>query len=195
MYLRSVYCSGNISVRIVASKTQVAPLKRQTIPRLELLGANILARLVNCVLRSFTTSVEVYCWTDSFAVLCWIRNNKPWRQYVQHQVREIRELTDQNAWRFCPGPSNPADIPSRSCVGHELMNSELWWNGPEFLQKPPEFWPDLPTCYHSNVADDELIRNPPLITRTLVSASEELLTYNVSHIIDITRFSSRLKVL
>jgi len=75
------------------------------------------------------------------------------------------------------------------------MNSELWWKGPEFLRKPPEFWPDLPTRYQSNIADDELIRNPPLITHTLVSALEELPTCNVSDVIDITCYSSRLKVL
>ncbi len=43
VYLRSVYENGTIQVRLVALKTQVAPLKRQSIPRLELLGALILA--------------------------------------------------------------------------------------------------------------------------------------------------------
>jgi len=75
------------------------------------------------------------------------------------------------------------------------MNGELWWKGPKFLQKLPEFWPDLPNCYQPNIADDESIRNPPLITHTLVSALEELPTYNVSDVIDITCYNSRLKVL
>ena len=194
VYVRSVYCSGNISVSLVASKTRVAPLKRQTIPRLELLGANVLARLVNCVASSFL-NVEVCCWTDSFTVLCWIRNSKPWRQYVQHRVQEIRRLTGQDTWRFCPGSCNPADIPSRSCLGQELIDSELWWKGPDFLRSAPEFWPDMPACRQSNIADEELIRNPPLITHSLVSAADEHPTCTVSDVIDITRYSSRLKVL
>ena len=64
--MRSVYHNGNISVSLVASKTQVAPLKNQTIPRPELFGANI---LVNCVASIFVNA-EVCCWTDSFTVLC-----------------------------------------------------------------------------------------------------------------------------
>ena len=44
-------CSNGISKRMtfVASKTRVAPTKRQTVPRLELLGALLLARLIACV--------------------------------------------------------------------------------------------------------------------------------------------------
>ena len=194
VYLRSVYRSGNISVSLVVSKTRVAPLKKQTIPCPELLGANILAHLVNRDAGSFA-SVEVCCWTDSFTELCWIRNSKAWRQYVHHRVQEIRRLTGQGIWRFCPGSYNPADIPSRSCLGQELINSELWWKGPEFLRKPPELWPDMPICYQSNVADDKLVRNPPLITHALVSATGKHPTCTVSDVIDIACYSSRIKVL
>ena len=38
---------GNIEVCLVASKTRVTPMKRQSIPRLKLLGALLLARLLN----------------------------------------------------------------------------------------------------------------------------------------------------
>ena len=44
VYLRMVTESGTVT-RIVASKTRVAPLSKQTFPRLELLGAVILSRL------------------------------------------------------------------------------------------------------------------------------------------------------
>ena len=46
VYLRTVYDDGKtINTNVIASKNHVAPLKKQTIPRLELLGATILAPL------------------------------------------------------------------------------------------------------------------------------------------------------
>ena len=51
IYVRSIYEDGRIDVKLVASKTKVAPLKKQSIPRLEieLLGATILVRLAKTV--------------------------------------------------------------------------------------------------------------------------------------------------
>lgn len=43
VYLWTVYSNGGVDVCLVASKTHVAPLKQQTILRLELLGATLLA--------------------------------------------------------------------------------------------------------------------------------------------------------
>ena len=56
VYLRTVYDidDGTVSVCLVASKIRVSPVKKQTIPRLELLGALILTRfadtVMNCIL-------------------------------------------------------------------------------------------------------------------------------------------------
>lgn len=47
VYVRSNYNDGQFEVGLVPSKTRVAPIKRQTIPRLKLLGALILAHLAN----------------------------------------------------------------------------------------------------------------------------------------------------
>ena len=41
IYLRNEYTDGTISVRLVAAKTRLAPLKTISIPRLELTGAVI----------------------------------------------------------------------------------------------------------------------------------------------------------
>ena len=53
VYLRTEYPDGSVDVKFVASKTRVAPVKRQSIPHLELLGAVILARLAHTILSLF----------------------------------------------------------------------------------------------------------------------------------------------
>ena len=123
VYLRTTYEDGVVDVRLVASKSKVFPIKEQTIPRLELLGANILARLTDSVsiaLKPNVDNIRRFHWTDSSAVLCWIRNEKPWKQYVSQRVREIRNLTERESWNHCPGIMNPADLPSRGIRVDEM---------------------------------------------------------------------------
>ena len=45
--------------------------------------------------------------------LCWIKNERTWKPYVQNRVEKIRQLSHWDTWRHCPGDLNPADIPSR----------------------------------------------------------------------------------
>ena len=151
VYLRTVYEAGDVDVRLIASKTKVAPLKKQSIPRSELMGAYILSKKqVDTVCHAFKLlpfEIDVYYWVDSFTTLCWIKNHRPWRQYFlfQHRVNVIRKLTDIEKWRFCPGNMNPADKPSRGCSGKDLVESELWWSEPTFLREPSNLWPETPS--------------------------------------------------
>ena len=60
----------------VTSKTQVAPLKALTIPRLELLSAVLLARLITSISESLSTTIDLSeprCFTDSQVTLFWIK--------------------------------------------------------------------------------------------------------------------------
>ena len=73
LYLR-VYdvASGVATSNLVASKTRVAPLEEQTIPRLELLAALILARLLARVRQILHGSVQIereYCFSDAAVAL------------------------------------------------------------------------------------------------------------------------------
>ena len=92
VYLRCFYSDGTVEVKLMTSKTRVAPIKGQTIPCLELLGAVILARLMHSAhsaLQSLHRDVRMFYWTDSYTTLCWIRNQKPWKQYIMQRVTEI----------------------------------------------------------------------------------------------------------
>ena len=124
-------------VRFVSSKTRVAPLSEQTIPRLELLSAVVLSRLIHSVKEALSSEMKIdklFCWTDSKIAWYWIvQSQKEWKPFVQHRVDEIRKLVPEECWNHCPGADNPADLLSRGMDCRELETSVLWWNGPKWL--------------------------------------------------------------
>ena len=159
------------------------------------MGAYILSKLVDTVCNAFKLlpfEVDVYYWVDSFTTLCWIKNHRPWKQYVQHRVDVIRKLTDIEKWRFCPGNMNPADIPSRGCSGKDLVESELWWSGPTFLREPSNLWPETPSTSALNITSEELVKHTPAaITHSLATAALNRTLYdNLEEIMDIERYGS-----
>ena len=199
VYLRTEHSIGEVDTNLIASKTRIAPIKKQTIPRLELLGANVLARLVDTVIKALTSVKEiakVILWTDSFTTLCWIRNHKVWKTYVQNRVNEIRQLTSNFEWRPCPGHLNPADLPSRGCSGPELARTENWLKGPEFLRKSKENWPrdPLPSSSDHNEAYNEMMKIPTPVVHSLSGISLHGFL-NIEEILDPQRYSTKLKLL
>lgn len=73
VYLRTETDEASLC-RLLCSKTRVAPVKKVTIPRLELLSALLLARLISTLQRALATEVlvDVTCYCDSKVALFWI---------------------------------------------------------------------------------------------------------------------------
>lgn len=138
VYLRLTLTDGSVVTPLVMSRARVAPLKRVTLPRLELLGALLAARLLSFVLQALKLPPETRyrCWTDSTIVLCWIRGEPTrWKQFVRNRVSEIHNLTDPAMWAHCPGRDNPADLVTRGVFAAELTGCAFWFSGPDWLRE------------------------------------------------------------
>ena len=200
IFIRVEYQDGEIESRFISSKTHVAPLKQHSIPRLELMGATLLAKHMNSVVSVinipfYKAKIEIHYWVDSLTTLCWIRNVKPWKQFVQNRVDNILKLTDRNQWKFCPGSLNPADIPSRGIRGSSLPGNQVWWHGPNFLSGPCSAWPNSITTEGQNNEDaaKEIVKSPLNVTFALtLGVCHEI---KLADLIDINRFSSIDRVL
>ena len=147
VYIR-LTTSGTSSVCLLASKTRVAPLIGESIPRLGLMAALTLANLMTAVHEALTCTMKidaVFNWTDSQIVWWWInREFKQFKLFVQNRVQKIRSLWSKDHWRYCPSESNPADIASRGSKSSVLAHSDLWWKGAPFLKEGEVQWPNLP---------------------------------------------------
>ena len=196
VYLRSRYDDGRIEVKLATSKAKVAPTTKQSTPRLELLGALSLARLVNKFNSAIEGNNRIVYWCDSETTLCWIKNRRVWKQYVQNRVEEIRSLTTKNSWRHCPGPLNPADLPSRGSTSTTLVTCETWWKGPKFLYLSESEWPEDRTSQSEDeVALQEVVKTPPTTVHSLVNTSASMPENKIDHIVDINRFHDLTKLL
>jgi len=137
--------------------------------------------LVSTVRKSLNSlpHLNYFYWTDSTGVLFWIRNNKPWRQYVAHRVNEIRALLLQEEWNHCPRSVNPANLLSRESKGFDLSQNQHWWNGPEFLCKPKAEWPDTTDFSNIEEASHELIKDVPVISHSYAILSTQFRLQNI----------------
>ena len=162
------------------------------------MGATILTRLIESISFSLVPTLgklENFYWVDSVVVLCWIKNNKPWKQFVQRRVEEIRKSSSKNAWRFCPGSKNPADLPSRGTSGTDLKSNETWWKGAEFPQRPEEEWPNDMTCEKMDpTAVAEITKHNPAVIHSLANQTKPLIP-DISSVIECQRFSTKKRLL
>ncbi|XP_064394514.1 uncharacterized protein LOC135341786 [Halichondria panicea] len=173
-------------MRFVVAKTRVAPLKKQTVPRLELLSAVLLARLMNTTKLSLNPEIEIssfHCFIDSQVALCWIRNiGKSWKPFVQNRVSEIRNLFPVECWNHIPGVENPADVPSRGTTPLELLVNKLWRDGPS-----------MPFRYSDKATDDDLpsecLEELPASEKRAVHGLLTIEESSVTNLIQVNNFS------
>ncbi|XP_059222185.1 uncharacterized protein LOC131996637 [Stomoxys calcitrans] len=142
LYVR-IEVNDSIATNLVLSKTRVAPIKTLSIPRLELCGAALLADMIDGIIPQLNVdSYSIYCWTDSTIVLSWL--SKPpcyWATFVANRVSKIVEVISPSNWSHVTSECNPADLASRGVYPRDLLESRLWWKGPQWLMESCDSWP------------------------------------------------------
>ncbi|XP_054710302.1 uncharacterized protein LOC129220001 [Uloborus diversus] len=189
-YFRCAKNYNEIRTSLVWAKCRVSPIKRLTIPRLELMGAIIAARMCKYLKTVFSSHVlDVHIWSDSIVVLHWIKGSPiNWKPFVANRVEEIQSLTNPRIWSFTPGKANPGDLLTRGESLTSLVENTLWFEGPDWLSMPKERWPKHDILPSNN---DYLIEKRSKLNSIQFSCNVKLLT---EPLLDLGKFSKLNRV-
>ena len=94
VYIQMTDSEDKVHTSLVVAKTKVAPIKRLTIPRLELCGTYLLTKILYHVREVLKISFSrVFAWTDSTIVLDWLKGNPQWfKQFVGNRISVMMDL-------------------------------------------------------------------------------------------------------
>ena len=159
VYLRAQYGQETFSLNLIMAKARVSPLRQLSIPRLELQGAVLGARLCASVKKELgEIATRIFYWCDSQTVLQWIHSKTcKYHAFVAHRVTEISDTSTAIQWRHVPGELNPADDGSRGIPALHLTSQHRWFRGPDFLLMPDSYWPAPIEIPEPSTEDPEVV--------------------------------------
>ncbi|XP_026686181.1 uncharacterized protein LOC103518638 isoform X2 [Diaphorina citri] len=203
IYSRVQLKDGSITVQLVCAKSKVAPLKVETIPRLELCSLLLLSKLMKSVIDTYSVKYKMsgyFGLTDSTVALCWVHGSPlQWNVFVANRVSKIQNNLDCKVIYHIPGTDNPADSLSRGEMPAQFVENEFYRHGPLWLSQEISSWPitsysdlkigDVPEGKHTSVfvATEEINSAHPLKDLVLRASSWSKLLKTVTYILKFLR--------
>lgn len=187
VYWRSMK-NGQPSIKLLAAKAKVTPLKPISIPRLELQAALLGCRLASNIQTEIQSKItKKFYWSDSRTTLAWIKSDpRTFKTFVAHRLAEIEDATKTTEWRWVPTAHNVADDATRA-VPQKFDSSHRWFNGPEFLTRDQSEWPEDKSSPNTSITGEE--------RKIVATATPCLRGYDAPPIPNPTRFSSWKRLL
>ena len=154
VYLRTTCTDATITTALVIAKSKVTPLKKLTIPKLELCAVLLTSKLVQTVSAQLSVDPSnVFGWSDSTITLQWLRTHHSLKTYVSNRVTATTSRLPASHWKHVPTRDNPADINSRGMTITELIDTSIWWEGPPWLRDSPDHRPSQPEALSGQVPE------------------------------------------
>ena len=184
---------GRRKSSLLVAKTKVAPVKTQSVPRLELCATLLCTRLYQSVIKSIGQTPivieETIAWTDSTIVLCWLsKEPSRWSTFVSNRISEIQS-ENKLKWNHACSHENNADPASRGINPDEMNQHDQGWKGPKWLITG-EFPKSL-----SIVETSEELKKSTLTTGITSLHTSVAYRNTKKDVIDLSRFNSFYKVL
>lgn len=176
---------GEKHCAFLMGKSRVAPLKRVTIPRLELTAAVVAVKVDKMLHQELQVPLQPSVfWTDSTTVLRYIDSDTArFKTFVANRISLIREATKPSQWKYVRTNENPADQASRGLKAKSLVQEGTWTSGPDFLLNEKD-WPEQPVRRKESLEDDPEVKNTVAVNAVKVEESMEPMNQLISYYSD-----------
>ena len=180
LFLRWKLADGSYYCIPLMVKAFVAPLKKKSIPLLELMGCLSLARLYSTCKKALQFAEISQCkkvfWIDSQTVLTWLKTSpRKFKPFVSVRVAEIQETIGSEACKYIRSGHNPADVLTRGISPEKL---KTWSEGPPFLKRPK---PELPKFQENPIeSGKELSEEMKRLNKFEAANTHERLDYSAT---------------
>ena len=185
-YIRWEMEDGSYKCFLVSGKTRVAPLKKISVPRIELMGSVAAVRLAESIQSSMKLEFgRRFFLTDSSAAFGMIRGEcGAFQEFVGTRTGEIKSKSNpETEWFWVPTKENLADLGTRDDVTPTSLGADsVYLNGLPWMQKKEDEWP--------------VNRNPGKVPEEeMISGARTVLYIDAGKsLLEITRFSSFSKI-
>lgn len=142
IYTRNLDNPENPEVRLLLSKSKVGHLNKiQSTPRMELMGAVVMADMLEKVKEAFhlQDNEQIIAFMDSQAVIAQLQVSDPevrLKTFVANRVKYVQARMDTSKIFYIDTKENPADKLTRGLMPNEIIKDQLWWEGPRILRQP-----------------------------------------------------------
>ncbi|XP_045105485.1 uncharacterized protein LOC123500995 [Portunus trituberculatus] len=187
-YVRWEYRTGMFSSRLLMAKSKLAPLKQLSVPRIELCGALLAARMRETITKELNYNFEsVIHIVDSAIVRAQIQKESfGFGTFTATKIAEIQSKTNPEEWWWIPRKDNPADMTTKPAKPVDLAEGSIWQMGPAFLSLPISMWP---------IRKDPVSELPDKVGIFISHADADVTTTGLCKLFDISRFNSHEKLI
>ena len=128
VYVRTVHPDDRVKVTLALSKSRLSPIRKMTIPKLELKAAVQGVLLSKVVAAALNIPVaQHHFWTNSMNVLFWVRaHSRRFATDIGVKIAEIQQVSTSKQWRHVPGKIIPADLPTCGMTATSVAKCDVW---------------------------------------------------------------------
>ena len=151
----SAYAAQDGISNLIFAKSKVAPMKRRSLPTLELLGVYIALKNISVIMNTYKGLIEnIFINVDAQIVLSWLLTDvtklKTKNIYAKNRIKDIKVMVDdigrnyniEVKFKYVSTQENPADLLTRGLTFDQFNdNLKFWFNGPDWINKNPIVYP------------------------------------------------------